>query len=154
MPLVRAPSTPFPLPVQIGNIYQQFSSPEVGEVRNIIKLSVPLLLQPGGPSASHPYCPTCIRTAVQPMQLVILDTHAGARAQVRGAQVRGVKAGTTTAANWQSRLQSQAAKHRTPAIAQDKTGRCLALPCRALPCLALVAAAGLVQAEDDGSACG
>eukprot|EP00891_Asterochloris_glomerata_P000372 jgi/Astpho2/372/Aster-02246 len=53
VPLVRAPSIPFPLPVQIGNIYQQFSSPEVGEVRNIIKLSVPLLLEPGGPSASQ-----------------------------------------------------------------------------------------------------
>ena len=48
---MRAPSTPFPLPVQIGNIYQHFSSPDVGEVRNIIKLSVPLLLEPGGPSA-------------------------------------------------------------------------------------------------------
>ena len=65
VPLVRAPSTPFPLPVQIGNIYQQFSSPEEGEVRNIIKLSVPLLLEPGGPSAFHHVVPhafvwTCI----------------------------------------------------------------------------------------------
>ena len=42
-----------------------------------------------------------------------------------------------------------AAKHRTPAITQDKTGRCLALPC-----LASLAAYGLVQASDDGSACG
>ena len=137
VPLVRAPSTPFPLPVQIGNIYQQFSSPEVGEVRNIIKLSVPLLLQPGGPSASYACRPPCIRPVVQPMQLVLLDTHAGARAQVRGAQGRGVKAGTTTAAKWQSRLQSPRCASSQAQDPSHSPGQDRALPCVALPCLAL-----------------
>lgn len=36
-----------PSPVQVGNIYQRFSSVEEGVVENLIELSTPLLLQEG-----------------------------------------------------------------------------------------------------------
>ena len=36
-----------PLPFQVGNIYQEFSSVERGEVQNIIEFRVPLLLREG-----------------------------------------------------------------------------------------------------------
>jgi hypothetical protein len=48
LPLVAAPSIPFPQPVQIGSIYQQFSTVGAGEVQNIIKVTLPFLTQEEG----------------------------------------------------------------------------------------------------------
>lgn len=51
LPILEAPmrlKLPFlPSPVQVGNIYQRFSSVEEGVVENLIELSTPLLLQEG-----------------------------------------------------------------------------------------------------------
>jgi hypothetical protein len=36
-----------PTPFQVGNIYQQFSNVEQGDVQNIIEFSIPMVLQKG-----------------------------------------------------------------------------------------------------------
>lgn len=36
-----------PTPFQVGNIYQQFSDVEQGDVQNIIEFSIPMVLQKG-----------------------------------------------------------------------------------------------------------
>jgi hypothetical protein len=48
--LVRPPPAFPPPPLRIGAIYQEFTSPEVGEVRNIIEVeaALPLPLLSGG----------------------------------------------------------------------------------------------------------
>ena len=45
-PIVALPRSPL-VPVRVGDIYQRFSSVEEGVVENIIKFSIPRVLQPG-----------------------------------------------------------------------------------------------------------
>ena len=155
VPLVRAPSTPFLLPVQIGNIYQQFSSPEVGPFVLItscfahpfcLKTNLLLVIEGWGGAQHHQaqcppaagarwakcfsaHYPTCIwfGPVLRSMQLAVLDTHVGAR-----AQVGHVEPGPTTAAEWQRSLHSLrgASKYGTLTTSQDKTEGCLGIPLR------------------------
>lgn len=60
-PIVQLEQFPF-APLRVGDIYQRFSGPAEGRVENIIKFSIPFLLEQG--QSPRPKLPSVMTTPV------------------------------------------------------------------------------------------